>query len=153
MTVDMQCYTLYDMLGMVRLDCWKGGLVDKIGYVGEAVSANSSNTICGLMGLYVSPTVMIESINLSRYGGHLVSVSCYDPYKGEFMIYVLPVSSINVDLSILTLRSIIEDEEEVKRGLSRSNYHYRERRYKAEHSSWRSGSMSSPRESRIFKRR
>lgn len=149
----MQNYTLYDMLGMVRLGCWNGGFVEKIGHVGRAVNDNSGNTIFGVKGLYLSPTVMIESIKPSENGEHQFSVSYYDPYKSKFVIYVLPVSSIKADLSILTLMDIIENDEVLRRGMSSSNYHYRERRYKAEYSSLRSGSLSTPRESKIFKRR
>lgn len=149
----MENYTLYDMLTMVRLGCWTGGFVEKIGYAGRAVGDNNRNTICGVKGLYISPTVMIESIKPSENGEQLFTVSCYDPHKGVFVIYVLPVSSVNADLSILTLMSIIEEVAVGRRVISNSNYHYRERRYKAEYSSLRSGSMSTPRESKIFKRR
>lgn len=149
----MQSYTLYDMLTMVRLGCWNGGFVEKIGYVGDTVEGNRHNTICGVMGLYISPTVMIESITVLENGRHQFCVSYYDPYKDVFVIYMLPISSIKADLSILTLIDLIDEDEVLRRKISRSNYHYRERRYKAEYSSLRSGSMGTPRESKMFKRR
>ena len=114
----MPSYTLYDMQTSVRLGYWNGGFVEKIGCVGSAVSDNKSNTICGVKGLYISPTIMIESIKPSESGGHTLGVSYYDPYEGEFVKYILPLSSIKDDLSLLTLMSITEDDEVLRRGMS-----------------------------------
>lgn len=152
----MKTYTLYEMVGLLRLGVWQGGMVEKLDYIGSAVCEQTDAVDCGWRGVYITVNAMMESCEVSDSGaGCTLRISLYDPYSGTFEIYSLETSVSGREW----LASKIEDIAMGRRedyiwshNIYKNNIYNIERRHTAQHSSMRSGSIDGPRQSKRFKR-
>lgn len=152
----MQTYTLYEMVSLIRLGVWQGGMVDKLDYISPVISEQSSQSDCGMMGEYISYDAMLERCEMSADAKSCeLDISLYTPYEGEYKSYTLCSSISNRDYLWSKLEEVIQDIRQVyvwSHNLNKNNIYHIERKYGANHSSMRSGSIGSPRESKIFRR-
>lgn len=152
----MQIYTLHEMIGMLRLELWQGGMIDKLGYVGPVTSRQQKATDCGWNGIYISANAMIESCELSDSGtGCSLSISLYNPYTAAYDIYSLETSAGKRDWLVSKIGVIASDKRDDyvwSHNINKKNIFNIERKYVAEYTNVRSGSIGGPRKSRIFRR-
>ena len=148
----MNNYSLYDMLGLIKLGVWQGGEVDTLGYVGRAVSCDVEVSKDGVLGVYyLSYDVVILRNEYSEDGGINLMLGLYHPYKRGFSKYKLRVDVVSEQELTNRLTKLIEGEP--KRLVWSHNiykkYPFRhERKYKAEYNSIRSGTIGTTRRNR-----
>lgn len=152
----MRIYTLHEMVGLLRLGVWQGGMVEKLDYISPIVAEQSRPSDCGVMGEYISYDAMLERCEVSADAKSCeISISLYNPYAGEYTIYTLCSSIANREYLWARLEEVIQDIRQAyiwSYNITKNNIFHIERKYEANHSSMRSGSVGSPRKSKIFGR-
>lgn len=148
----MKSYTLYEMAAMIRLNLWAGGLVENIGHVGGGVLTREDAKDCGWKGISLSANTMIERCEISEDGTAKIDLSVYDPYEGRYNLYV--THSQPAQGKIKLLESVMNVAQRVRKNWShniyKNNIFHIERKYGADYSSIRSGSIGKPRKSKLF---
>lgn len=153
----MKIYTLYEMVGMLRLGLWQGGMVDKLDYISPVIEEPSSSAReYGVMGVHISYDAMLEGCEVSADAKSCqFDISIYDPYTGCYKIYRVCSSIANREYLWSKLEEVIQDIRQAyvwSHNVNKTNIYHIQRRYGTSHSSMRSGSIGSPRESKIFRR-
>lgn len=152
----MKTYTLYEMVGLLRLGGWHGGMVDKLDYISPVIAEPDSTSDCGVMGVYISYDAMLERCEVAADAKSCeLSISLYDPYTGCYKIYTLCSSISDRDCLWSKLEEIVQDIRQAyvwSHNVNKTNIYHIERKYTADHSSMRSGSIGTPRRSKMFGR-
>lgn len=152
----MNIYSLHEMVGLLKAGLWRGGEVDKLGYIGTAVPCLSAAQACGLSGVYISYDTMLESCEVSMQGGGCeLFMSQYHPYTGTYMTYVLESNLSDRTLLLAHLVDILTDQRSPyvwSHNIYKRNIFGINRSYQANYSSMRSGSIATPRRSNFFGR-
>ena len=149
----MQNYTLYDMIGLVKLGVWQGARVEGIGFVGGVSQCDVELENSDLFsGIYLSHDVIIIK-NITNENAEVnLTLGIYQPYHEQgFQKFQMKVDVDSEQELIDRLISVVEGVAR-KIGLSdhvytRSPFHY-QRRYGTNYVNARSGSLSSTRRNR-----
>lgn len=150
----MKSYTLYEMAAMIRLNLWAGGLVENIGRVGGSVLTREDTKDCGWKGISLSANTMIERCEISEDGTARIDLSVYDPYEGTYHLYVTHSQPSRGTIRLLeSIMEAIQQRRKVwSHNIYKNNIFHLERKYEADYSSIRSGSIGRPRKSNFFGR-
>lgn len=148
----MNNYSLYDMLGLIKLGVWQGGEVETLGYVGRAVSCDSGVSENGLLGLYyLSYDVVILQNEYSEDGGIDLILGLYLPYKRGFSKYKLRVNAVSQQELTNRLIKLIEGEPKRlvwSHNIYKKNPFRHQPKHSANYSSLRSGPIGTTRRNR-----
>ena len=149
----MQNYSLYEMFGLVKLGVWQGAQVEGLGFVGCALECDSDESNSDLfLGTYLSYDIIIINNKRTKNADINLVVGVYQPYGGQgFNMYSLKVN-VDSEQELKDKLNVLIHGEPRKIGLfdhiyTKSPFHH-ERRYGANYTNMRGGSLSSTRRGR-----
>lgn len=151
----MKQYTLYELIGQLRMGGCEGGMVEKIGHVSGVEFRRETDSFGGMKRLSLSPNVMLERCEKSERGTSKAVFSMYDPYMGSFVWVALETEITDPGELYMLIEEISKDEQHenvvFSYHLYKKNIYRTTCRYSTVNTSVRSGQIGKPQKSKIFR--
>ena len=148
----MNNYSLYDMLGLIKLGVWSGGEVDVLGYVGRAVRCEDIESDGGVSCLYyLSYDVIVLKSSSGADGEIKLTLGLYQPYERCLSRYTLNVNAVSEIELRKRLTNLVEGGQKSlvwSHNIYKKNPFHHESKYKAVYGSVRGGSIGTTRRNR-----
>lgn len=152
----MELYSLHEMTGLLKTGLWKGGEVNKLGYIGAVVDCQPFASGCGMLGVYINYDTMLENCELSSQGGGCeLVISQYQPYTGTYTTYMLESNLADREVLLSRLLEMTVDARSPyiwSHNINRRNIFGIDRKYGGSSSSMWLGNIATPRQSRMFRK-